>query len=494
MELPAILSQDLSYLGKMGSARELFESLLANPLHFVLFFESAAEDETWSEKHSAFMKLSLQWFTNQFYEDRLRLDYAKRVVHAVHEHYSVLNQWLPGNILLKLGPSSFKVNSLMWGVASEWLRKLFMYECRDQQKFDLALKVSSLEVFEIIDEFVNKGESRRLWSKNEQEIMAVLQQASEWEIVRLIEECQKILIKYIDDANVLKYLLSAYDNHWLLLRNSCNCFINNKELGVRLEDAALDVFSFEFLDFRESAVEFFDKVRLYITHLFCRFQLPNEELFSEVIHRCPGIKSLSVSESELFSDRLLDLPAKLEELDLSKCSWINHKTLRQIFEHCPSLSSLCLSSNTQLNYTDWSTLRLLKWLTVVDISSCYQVSDQDLKVILQACRSLKQLNLNRCTGLSDLAFFDLARFAPHLDTLNISKCHIFDAGLIDLSARCHLLSNLNVKGCVNLSDRGVIETVKNARNLQCIVLEGCNMSDKTVMAIRSLRPNLRVIK
>lgn len=493
MKLPSLLPEDLKYTGAAANGRALYETLLKNPEDFSKFMAAAAVDETWCRQHSAFIKLSLQWFSGQFFEDRLQVDFAKRVAHAIRKHYHIFGRWTPKNLTVIIkGGQSYSVSSLLLGTSSEWLRQRIRHYCRDQRTNQLTFEDVTPEIFLILEEYVEKGHVHALWSKSQEELQEISKFAADWRLTELANECQQLQVKYIDETNVVRVLLQSHEEEWPILRKAAIDMINRNDLGVRLEDSSITQFYFEFIDFRNSAMNFFDSVHQIITHLTFRFRLNEDPMFTEVIHRCPQLDTLSVSETESFSGRMLDLPSRLEGLDLSKCSWLTHKNLRDILETTPSLTSLSLGSNVQLNYIAWGLLKLLKGLEKLDISSCHQVNDQDLKVILQAGKELTHLNLYRCIGLSDLSFFEIAKRSTRLVELNLSHCSIYDAALIDLVTKCTRIIYLSLRGCKSLSDKGVLEAIRIAPNLKEIDLTASGLSPTLKSEIKRVRPYLTV--
>lgn len=493
MKLPSLLPEDLSYTSAAPNGRALYESLLKNPDDFSRFIASSAIDETWCRQHSAFIKLSLQWFTNQFFEDRLPVNLAKRVAKAIREHYHIFGRWTPKNLTVEIkGGQSFPVSSLLMGTSSEWLRQRIRYYCRDQRSTTLVFESITPEMFLILEEYVEKAHIHALWSKNQDELHDILIHASDWRLTSLVDECQELQLKYIDETNVVKVLLQAHEEKWPIIRHKAMEVINQSDLGIRLEESSIDQFHFEFIDFRKTARDLFDSLYQVITFLGFRFRLNEDPLFSKSVHRCPRLNTLCVSETVAFSDRMLDLPSRLEGLDLSKCSWLNHKNLRQILENCSSLVSLALRSNVQLNYIAWGLLKRIKGLERLDLSGCHQVNDQDLKVILQAGKGLTHLSLERCTGLSDLSFFEISKYSPQIVDLNLSYCTVYDAALIDIATRCSRIIHLNLKWCKTLTDRGVLEVIRIAPNLKSIEISGSGLSNRLVTEIKKLRPYLNL--
>ncbi len=492
MKLPSLLPEDLEYTGRAKTARALYEMLQKDYVEYSRFFVAALEDETWCAEHSAFMKLSLQWFTTQFFRDRLQVDLAHQVGQAMRKHHHLVDRWLPLNLHVRIGDESFPINSLLWATSSEWMRQKIRNDCRDQQSKSLSFDDLSAKIFSYIEEYMHRGEIKNLAAKNQEEIIEILKIAATWHLEELTEESQKGLVKYIDEFNVVDWLIKSHENHWAVLRTAAINYVNHREIGIRIEDLSIEELSFEFLDFRKPALDFFENVRHMITKLICRHRLTEKPVFSEVVNRCPELQTLSVSESENFTDRLLDLPEHLTGIDLSKCQWLNHQNLREILNSNHRITELSLASNVQLNYTAWGLLKLAKGLIKLDISSCHQIADQDLKVILQASRGLTHLNLKKCSKLSDLSFFEIPKYATQLVELDLSDCRVYDAALIEILTKCQKIRSLALRKCRSLSDRAVLEAVRSASSLKEIDLTGCELSKKAIESIQSARPYLNV--
>lgn len=492
MDLPALLPQELQYVGSTKSAQELLERLTINPKELILFFEHACDDETWSRKHADFMKLTFHWLTNQFFQDLLLVDFAKKAVSSIHKHYNVLRSWIPNNLTIVCGDRSFKANSLLWEASGEYMRQQIREECRDQHQKTLIFDDVPAEVFSRIEEFIDTGRVQNLWSMKQPDIVDVLRLATDWHLSTLCRDCEEILIKYITDGNVIDQLVQAHEEEWPLLREACIDRINQRDVGVKLHKTSIHHFSFEFLDFRNEALKIFEGLRDYITHLLCGGVLTEEPEFSDVVNRCPLIICVDVSLSESFTERLMDIPESIQELGIGKCGWLSPKNLKKMIDNCPHLSKIDLSSNIQLNYSGWGLLRKLKNLSALDISRCHQVNEQDFKVIMQACKEVTMFSLSGCTGLRDQAFYQLARHVPKLSSLDVSRCHIYDGALIDLATKCTRLGSLNVSRCTTITDKGIIEAVRNAPNLHHLNLSFSGIAQSSIEKICLLRPFLEL--
>lgn len=493
MELPALLPEELRYAAVAQNDSALFELLVKNPQDLVHYFQYACDDETWSGDHAAFMQEVMQWLTNRFFQDSLSLELAQTAIRAIRAHHPILQALIPLNLTFKLKEGERQENSLLWGASSEYFRNLIREECRDRAAEKLEIVDCPLHVFKVIEEFVFTGAVKDLWRKSQHEIIEVLRKASEWSITALENLCQDLLTRYIERSNAVEYLLQAHEEKWSRLRDACIDFINALDVGVKFEKTNDATFSFEFTNFQADALEIFENAHLYITKLRCGGSLPELPPFSDVINRCPHLVCLDLSETRTYSDRFLDIPRALEELNLSKCPWLAGKLLKKFSEICPHLRALGLGSNGQLRYTDWGILKNFKSLEKIDISRCYQVKDDEFKLVLQACRGVTHFKLSECTGLSDHSFFQLGQHIPNLTDLDISRCLLSDAGLVDLSMRCKRLTVLDLTRCKNISEKGILEALNNLSLLRKIIVAKCPVDSSIFGKIKAIRPFVDVV-
>jgi len=493
MDLPAFLPKNLAYASSETSDRNLLQRLMQSPKDLIAFFEYACDDETWSEAHADFMKEAIAWITQQFYQDKLFADLAARAAVKIREHSSLLLAFVPTNLTISFNGAKKEVNSLLWGASSEYLRNMIRQQCRDKETQTLDFEDLHQVVFDQINEFLCTGTVEKLPTKDQHEILEVLKKARQWGLADLESLCQEQLKKYVTRSNVVEILLQAHEEDWDQLKCYCIDVINGFDAGVRFSKTPPGVLAMEFLNFHGDALDIFQICRFYITHLRCDHNLTDQEEFSDLIHRCPNLISLDISGSHSFSDRLLDIPDTLNELDLSSCEWLSHKELDKIINICPNLLSLHLANNTQLRYSSWSLLTNLARLESLDISRCGQISDSDFKLILQACRHITNLSIKGCHGLSDLTFLELGELMSELTDLDVSKTHITDEGLIAISIHCKHLISLRASQCPDVTPKGILEAVENASKLKQLQIAQSDMSSGILEEIKEIRPFLRLI-
>src|SRR5262245_29228513 len=135
MELPALLPQELTYTSVATTDKILLHMLEKIPHDFIIFFEYACADETWSGNHHEFMRNAIQWLTQQFFQDQLLMVFAQKAAQAIREHIHNLESAIYNNLTINYGSgNSTSVSSLLWGSSSEYLRTLIRREGRDRGK------------------------------------------------------------------------------------------------------------------------------------------------------------------------------------------------------------------------------------------------------------------------------------------------------------------------------------------------------------------------
>lgn len=499
MLLPALLPKEYSAYASAETEEALLTALVAHPDDFVTFFEYACDDETWSITYTTFMKAALKWFTDRFLRNQLSLESAKRIVNAYELHFSILRNFIPLNLTVVVQKQSFQLNSLLFGVRSERFRDLIRAQHPQDSEVKLTLNDISTDLFSKIAEFCTVGNVVNLWREDLNYLFRLLNEATRLEIFGLQEQTEEVTKRYINKTNVIDILLQSHEKSWKKLRQSCFDFINDQAIGVKLSTGyhkRIDVsqkeilpLAFAFFDFREAALDLFERLRNHITQLICG-TLIDEIPFSYVVNACPQMISLDISRSLEYSDRLEDIDSKLEQLDISKCTWMNDNYLKKMIALCPNLSRLALSGDEKITFRSWSELQNLPNLISLDISRSSQISDADFELILKSAPNLIELNLEECRRLSNKGFYALTRSLPRLGFLNISRTNISDAPLIEIASRNILLYELNIARCSEVTEKGILQTIVQAPSLKELKVNIDRISAATLEKIAALKPQL----
>ena len=493
MQLPALVPKSLEYTSQIADDEALFKSLVKEPPDLIKFLVRAVADESWAEEHAKFMSLALSWVTNQFFQDKLMMKFAQRLGKALRAHYSVNSSFLPMNLTLKLKDRDLQVNSLIYGASSEYVRELIRRECRDRHRSILVLKDISQHIFRVLHDFVTTGSYLDIIHLEKPQVYRLLRLAMLWQLDELSKACQDVLKHYITRENVFDVLLRSYLRQRVHLLLSSMEFLNSLNAGFRLEDRGIDFMVFEFKEFSTSALEAFEKLRPYITHLVASGSVPEESLFPTVIKKCPKLVCIDLSRTNQFSDNFKELPRALPELELAACLWLTNEYLEKIIEICPELTRLSLQSDVRLDAAGFGALKKLEGLRELNLTRCTQLGDPDLGIILQACPSLRTLILEDCRSLSDSGFYEIPTFNHLLTGLNLSRTWISDLPLIEISTKCEFITSLNLTRCENLTSVGILECARNGKSLRDLIISSNNLSDESLQELHNIRPYLKVV-
>lgn len=488
MLLPPLVSEQFPDLNSFSEEEALLANLKKNPRELLRLFENVIEFDSWCEKHPSFIKGSLNWFTEEFSQDRLSLEYAQRVAKGIQEHYSTLDKFLPRDLTLVFQKREYEINSLMLGVSSPVFRQRLM----DEKRKKMIVENVTVEEFLAIGEFIETGTTWKLWRKSQEALIKSLSEAEQWKMTSLEKAIQEALCRYVDETNCVELLILSFRKHWLLLKQECMNWINKEADGIRMVDEGPDYLGLEFLDYRQKAMDLFNDLRPYITHIASTGVGLQDQEFRVVINQCPNLIGVDIAHTSSYSENLKYLPSHLQQLDLSKCGWLTANYLKELIQTCPRLNRLNVGSNSQLNYNAWSEILRLKELTWLDISRSRHLTFEDFKIILKSCRLVTYLNVEDCPSLSEDTFFEIGRAIPYLESLNVSRTNISDSSLIEIATRCKALVKLNIARCANLSDKGVLETVKEASHLRELNIEKLNIKPEILEEIKKLNPNLQL--
>lgn len=277
---------------------------------------------------------------------------------------------------------------------------------------------------------------------------------------------------------------------WVPFEQACIHFINSSEWGLRLSSTSSERLAFEFKDFYEPTLGFFERLRPLITDIICTGTLSEHSEFGSVLKGFPQLYGLDISRTPAFSLAFQEIPKALQLLNVSECAWVSKDTIKRIYNLIPNLKQLLLQSNVHLNYIFWGELVKFKSLNKLNISSCTQLQDADLSLILKGLHSLTELSLNNCKKITERGFSELAKSLPRLVRLSVSRCEISDTALIDILMRCRYLTGLDISACDLLTEKSILALVKQAASLQELNISRCHVSVETIEKIKKTFPQL----
>ncbi|XP_077277868.1 putative RNA-binding protein EEED8.10 [Temnothorax americanus] len=202
----------------------------------------------------------------------------------------------------------------------------------------------------------------------------------------------------------------------------------------------------------------------------CLLCLPAQTMRTIILDRCNYLRDthLSMALKEL---------ENLNHLAINKCIGIAKHTLEVVGQHCKSLRTLELDGDFPSAQTaDMLYLIHLVNLKVLRITDNPKVSDDFLTDLVQHCQQLTNVDITGCSNVSDVGLMAIATLVK-LEKLNISYIHqITDDGLKNMCG----LKELECRGCL-FSDRGMTTLIRSSPELQLLDLSGCrNIKDSTL--------------
>jgi hypothetical protein len=202
---------------------------------------------------------------------------------------------------------------------------------------------------------------------------------------------------------------------------------------------------FDNLNFGDSSMRWLIKRRINITKIHVDWK-----------------KKLQLQDSSLCG---IDIPS-LISLDLSGCVGITDEGVTAFAHGCPNLSS-------------------------VNLTGCYDIVSTGISD-LALCSKLESANFNDC-NVTDSNILALANGCPKLKSIDLTYCDIRNAGISALARGCPNLSSINLAGCWRICDEDLVVIAHGLRNILCILLEGCDVTDEGVKALAKGCPLLTTI-
>ncbi|XP_066505027.1 F-box and leucine-rich repeat protein 13 isoform X2 [Hoplias malabaricus] len=175
----------------------------------------------------------------------------------------------------------------------------------------------------------------------------------------------------------------------------------------------------------------------------------------------------------------------------------NNRTVKKILNsYHIFVTYLNLSDCIKLQHECFTCISQCKNLQELNLSKCTSISDEIVRMILEECSSLLSLNLSH-TNVTNGTLIALSRCSLNLQCLNLAYCkYLNDVGFEFLATGqgCHRLTHLDLSGCVQISVDGFRHIAKSCSGLQHIVLDYMPMlSNACIQALVSTCHSLTVI-
>ncbi|XP_002070668.3 dynein regulatory complex subunit 6 [Drosophila willistoni] len=170
----------------------------------------------------------------------------------------------------------------------------------------------------------------------------------------------------------------------------------------------------------------------------------------------------------------------LQELRLEEVCFIDEPSMCTILERLPNLRRLSLE-NCRQTVTDKTMAAICQYQTgLKDLNIDYCVKITDLALLgygdkpygIKRLRGLRELNLRGCRNLTDRALIE-ALHLPELRSLSVGYCRFQPEGIQAISHNCPSLESLCLSSCVLIDDDTVRHFMRNLKRLRCLNISNC---------------------
>lgn len=211
-----------------------------------------------------------------------------------------------------------------------------------------------------------------------------------------------------------------------------------------------------------------------------------------------GVQTLDLSENSWVDKETLTSISEccplLHTIQLLGCDQVDDPGVQQLIQACPGLSFLDLTGCDLVTHNAFSTSGAqdsphVKW-TGLSLAYCSPgpvgIADQLFAYIGSQLGSLTQIKL--CGAkVTDAGIQILAQQCPHLVNVDLSGCmYISDQALVYLAQHCWSLQRLFVSHCVGITDDGVKALADGRCTYSLEQLEGHNLPGVTVISLEHL--------
>lgn len=193
--------------------------------------------------------------------------------------------------------------------------------------------------------------------------------------------------------------------------------------------------------------------------------------------KCLELKELDVSYLKITSESLRSIASlpKLEVLLMAGCPLIDDYGLQFLENGCPSLQVIdvsrcgCVSSSGLI-----SVIRGHSSLAMLNAGYCFSELSANVLHCLKDLKNLKTIRLDRAP-VSDSSFQTIGTNCKSLVEIGLSKCvGVTNMGIMQLVYGCVGLKIVNLTCCRFITDAAISALANSCRNLVSLKLEACD--------------------
>ena len=221
---------------------------------------------------------------------------------------------------------------------------------------------------------------------------------------------------------------------------------------------------------------------LHEVHSYGSKPIEHDELTFALMAYCPSLRSIHLSDSRTLTDSAVAAMVRmypgLVELWLANVEKLTDEALRAIAQHLPKLHRRCPQQSTGIS--DAGVVELAQKCTALKQLNLNGnlITDAAITAIANNCGDLEELRVSCCENITDAAL-RVVRL-PKLTTLDLSGCsEISDAGLIELSRQCTALKSLNILG-TSITDAAVSAVARNCPDIDDLRVDSADITDESI--------------
>jgi len=494
VDWPDLLPKKLAFCMKAKTQEGLLALLEGESDEaLVSFFEVATDDETWTVDHQDFIIATLQWFSVEFSERRLRMAHGARVVSQIHKHSDVLVPLLPKDMEVEVEGGKFATSALLFGVQSPFFLGLIERNYKKGQRLQLSFSDVNEEEFRVLLEGVHYGLIETLWRKPFEELQDLLYQAGQWQLRTVIRQCADVLRRYVTEENVVELLSIAQSQAMPELREVCCEELNSKALGVHFASLGEAEFLMRVEEHRERNQKLIHDIAPLVTQLALRGKSGEGRQAEQLLRRCGSVRGLDLSESEGFDTQFTPLLPRLRMLDVSSCPWLDDEKAEKLISGVQGLRIVVMNENPQLGMRAFRALTQQPALEELYCVYCSGLRDPSIETIARGCRALTDLSIAWCPNVTDRGLAILGRFRSTLQNLDISHLtRISNTGLQDIARPLRNMRRLIMQQLPLVTEDGIRGILSMSPQLEKLDIRLCEISAAGLERLRSTYPKVEI--
>ncbi|CAF0937258.1 unnamed protein product [Brachionus calyciflorus] len=213
-----------------------------------------------------------------------------------------------------------------------------------------------------------------------------------------------------------------------------------------------------------------------IAEYHSKFGIQIGEILKMLAETCPnliGLNLANLSASNKSFTPLVKNCQNLKFIDISNCRRLSDASISKIFQHCPQLEQFNFSNCREIVGSCFERINFNNlYIKNVCLDDCENIEDEFLVLLLNRCKNIKTLSLNRSRPYSPNSILNIINEMPNLESLYISFLGFDSLKNYDFkSIKFENLENLKVldiskSGCNNTLLTTILEKLKNLRILK----------------------------